>query len=307
MIQSANVSPAIPNKGIFISYRRDGGSDVSRIVADYLESSGYDVFLDVDSLGGGHFDEMILREIDKKDTFILICSPGCFDRCNDPQDWVRRELERALERGKKIIPITLIGFKWPAVNDLPESIQDIRRHNCFEYNHAYWKLTRDRIISLIESWSSGWEQNTKIDISSSFVSEEPFEDGSQTRGLHEQKKQKAKKKKSVGKKPKDLDEKPLSYQKTDDVSPICESYTMVHSRNEKHLPEAPIPPVVPITSKKKNIKTVPSKNASDASNTFWGCLVMFVASSFAGWIIYLVGNSIFGGLKWLYEKIAVLF
>ena len=120
-------------------------------------------------------------------------------------------------------------------------------------------------------------------------------------------KKKVKKKKSVGKKPKDLDAKPLSYQKTEDVSPISESYTMVHSRNENRLPEAPIPPVAPTTSKKKNTKPVPSKNASDSSNTFWGCLVMTIASSFVGWMIYLVGNSIFGGLKWLYEKIAVLF
>lgn len=109
MSQSTVASSTIAIKGVFISYRRDGGSEVARIIADYLESSGYEVFLDVDSLGGGHFDEMILREIDKNDTFILICSPECFARCHDPEDWVRRELERALEKRKKIIPVTLGG------------------------------------------------------------------------------------------------------------------------------------------------------------------------------------------------------
>jgi hypothetical protein len=142
-------------KGVFISYRRDGGSYVARIIEGFLDGRGYEVFLDVDDLGGGHFDEMLLREIEKKDAFILICSPGCFDRCIDPQDWVRRELEHALENRKKIIPVTLTGFHWPDADELPESIREIQRHNAFEFTHTYWKLAQERLVSLIETWRSG--------------------------------------------------------------------------------------------------------------------------------------------------------
>ena len=103
----------------------------------------------MDSLGGGHFDEQILRQIERRDVFILICNPGCFDRCESPDDWVRRELEHAIVLGKRIVPVVLWGFDWPRSEDLPESIRAVTRHNAFEYSHTHWKQTRGRFLQLI--------------------------------------------------------------------------------------------------------------------------------------------------------------
>ena len=134
---------------VFISYRRGGGAEIARLIEGFLDTHGLSVFLDVDSLGGGHFDEQILRQIKERDVFILICSPGCFDRCSDPGDWVRRELEHGISLDKRIVPVTIAGFSWPRSEDLPESIRAITRQNAFEYTHNHWKRTRDSLLKMI--------------------------------------------------------------------------------------------------------------------------------------------------------------
>jgi len=134
---------------VFISYRRGGGAEIARLIEAFLDAQGLDVFLDVDSLGGGHFDEQILREIEARDVFILICSPGCFDRCVDRDDWVRRELEHAISLEKRIVPVVTWGFNWPRPEELPESIRAVTRHNAFEYSHTHWKRTRGKLLDLI--------------------------------------------------------------------------------------------------------------------------------------------------------------
>lgn len=134
---------------VFISYRRGGGAEIARLIEGFLDTHGLSVFLDVDSLGGGHFDEQILRQIKERDVFILICSPGCFDRCSDPGDWVRRELEHGISLDKRIVPVTIEGFSWPRPEDLPESIRAITRQNAFEYTHLHWKQTRGSLLKMI--------------------------------------------------------------------------------------------------------------------------------------------------------------
>ena len=49
----------------FISYRRDGGSHTARLIKLMVEAtSDYRLFLDVDELGTGRFDERLLRVIE---------------------------------------------------------------------------------------------------------------------------------------------------------------------------------------------------------------------------------------------------
>ena len=102
------------DKGVFISYRRELGSDAARICQLYLSTIGMDVFLDVDDNRNGHFDTKILGEIGKRKSFLLICSPGCFDRCIDRDDWLKREIAHALRLKLNIVPVVLDGFQWPS-------------------------------------------------------------------------------------------------------------------------------------------------------------------------------------------------
>ena len=49
---------------IFISYRRDSGSDLARSIRSELERRGDSVFLDVEDLRSSPFNTALLREIE---------------------------------------------------------------------------------------------------------------------------------------------------------------------------------------------------------------------------------------------------
>lgn len=117
---------------IFISYRRDGGEYTAKILRDRLEESGYHVFFDVESLRSGDFNTRLYSVIDECRDFLLILSPGALDRCVSEGDWVRREAEYALEKGKNIIPVMLRGFGFP--DKLPDTLEPLRYKNGLEAN-----------------------------------------------------------------------------------------------------------------------------------------------------------------------------
>lgn len=118
-------------KDVFISYRRDGGQIMAHHLRQWLTNDGYTVFLDV-QLESGRFDKALYKRIEECTDFLLVVSPGGFDRCNDPEDWVRWEIEHALLCGKNIIPVIMPGCKIPDV--LPESIQGIKKHRGFQFD-----------------------------------------------------------------------------------------------------------------------------------------------------------------------------
>lgn len=121
---------------VFISYRRDGGEYTAKILRDKLGELGYSVFFDVEALRSGDFNTKLYSVIDECDDFLLILSPGALDRCKSDDDWVRREIEYALERGKNVVPILLRGFKFPDI--LPESIENVRYKNGIEANTEFF-------------------------------------------------------------------------------------------------------------------------------------------------------------------------
>ncbi|MBR3273339.1 MAG: TIR domain-containing protein [Clostridia bacterium] len=135
---------------VFISYRREGGSETAKHLHDSLTARGYSVFLDVESLRNGPFNTALYDVIDSSKDFLLILPPNGLDRCADENDWVRLEIERALSRKKNIVPVRLKGFEFPA--SLPESIDNIRMLNGpsateMEYYDAYV----DRLEAFLQS------------------------------------------------------------------------------------------------------------------------------------------------------------
>lgn len=134
---------------VFISYRRDGGSETARVVRKELETRGWRVFLDVEDLNASYFDERLLHEIDKADNFLLILSPGCLERCNDAEDWLRREIAHALLRKKRVVPLMKESFVFPRKETLPADIRDLLRWNSVPYSHHFYQATMDKLVSFL--------------------------------------------------------------------------------------------------------------------------------------------------------------
>lgn len=126
---------------IFISYRRNGGFETAHYLYEHLVRDGYGVTFDIDALRSGRFDEELLARIDECTDFIVILSPGCFDRTVNPafpkeNDWLRRELAHALANGKNVVPIMLRDFAGFPPN-LPEDVEKVQWMNGPEYSHQY--------------------------------------------------------------------------------------------------------------------------------------------------------------------------
>ena len=82
-------------KTVFISYRR---SNVSWALAIFqnLTHHGYDVFFDYSGIASGDFERVILGNIDARAHFLVLLTPSALERCNESDDWLRREVEYAI-------------------------------------------------------------------------------------------------------------------------------------------------------------------------------------------------------------------
>ena len=68
---------------VFLSYRRDGGSETARMIRDSLIKDGYSVFFDMESLRSGPFNEKLYSIIEECTDFVLILPKNALDRCSE--------------------------------------------------------------------------------------------------------------------------------------------------------------------------------------------------------------------------------
>lgn len=134
---------------VFISYRRDGGSDAAKHLRDTLTELGYSVFYDVESLRAGAFNVELYRVIENCQDVLLMLPPNALDRCVDEEDWVRKEIEHALKCGKNVIPVLMRGFDFPA--ELPASIEPIRYLNGIAANIEYYDAFVEKLREFMKA------------------------------------------------------------------------------------------------------------------------------------------------------------
>jgi tetratricopeptide (TPR) repeat protein len=101
-------------KTVFISYRRTNVF-LARAVYQNLTVHGYDAFLDYESVDAGSFEQIILRQIAARAHFLLILTPSALERCITPDDWLRREIEAAVEHKRNIVPLMFESFEFRSV------------------------------------------------------------------------------------------------------------------------------------------------------------------------------------------------
>ena len=132
-------------KDVFLSYRREGADSLAQLLYTRLTNDGYRVFLDVESLRSGKFNEKLYLQIESCKDFVLILPPHGLDRCENSDDWVRLEIEHAIKNKKNIIPVMMRGFEFP--DTLPQSISQLPKFNSISANMEYF----DAVIEKLES------------------------------------------------------------------------------------------------------------------------------------------------------------
>ena len=96
-------------KTVFLSYSRTN-TPWALAIFQNLTQHGYDVFFDYDGIASGDFERVILANITARAHFLVLLTPSALERCGDPADWLRREIETALANHRNIVPLLLEGF-----------------------------------------------------------------------------------------------------------------------------------------------------------------------------------------------------
>jgi formylglycine-generating enzyme required for sulfatase activity len=134
-------------KTVFISYRR---ADVYTALAVYenLKNQDYDVFFDYRSISSGDFEQIITSNIRARAHFLLILTPTALDRMNEPGDWLRREIEIAIDEKRNIIPLFFRGFRFgdPSVTDkLTGKLLNLSHYNGLNVHEDYFDEAMQRV------------------------------------------------------------------------------------------------------------------------------------------------------------------
>ncbi len=143
------IKPA-EKKTTFISYRRETGSIMARIVQSELKKRGHASFLDVDDLGPKQFGERLLREIESVPNFVVVLSPGSMDRCDKSDDWLRREIAHAITTHRNIVPLMVDEFQYPPKEQIPADLDELLHHNGVTYSHEYFAATFDKLADFLQ-------------------------------------------------------------------------------------------------------------------------------------------------------------
>src|SRR5262249_52167157 len=127
---------------ITISYRRDDSMDITGRIFDRLTSryGRETVFRDIDSIPPGlHFRKHIQSSIEDSDVLMVAVGPGWtggsrhgHPRIHAETDYVRIEVETALNRHIPVIPLLVGGADMPQPSQLPENIREFAYRNAVQ-------------------------------------------------------------------------------------------------------------------------------------------------------------------------------
>jgi predicted ATPase len=147
--------------GIFISYRREHtAGDAGRLYDRLSNHFGKDhVFMDVDSIGfGKDFVTAVRESLAESGILLALIAQDWLTakdskgrrRIDDPDDWVRVEIETALQRDIRVIPVLVNGAKLPDSDDLPPDLRPLVRRQALELSHTNFNSGVARLIETVE-------------------------------------------------------------------------------------------------------------------------------------------------------------
>lgn len=132
---------------VFVSYRRSNGSQLASLLKVHLQLRGFSVFIDVERLEAGKFDNNLLQSIKQAKHFLLVLTPKALERCVEDaecKDWVHKEVVAALQSQCNIIPI-IDNFQWPEPEELPEDMRAVCHFNGVRWIHDYQDACVDKL------------------------------------------------------------------------------------------------------------------------------------------------------------------
>ncbi|XP_078278272.1 NAD(+) hydrolase SARM1 isoform X1 [Rhinoraja longicauda] len=160
MLSNLPLSRVEPNDGspdVFVSYRRSTGSQLASLLKVHLQLRGVSVFIDVEKLEAGTFEDKLVQSVRRARNFLLVLSANALDKCMgdlELKDWVHKEIVLAMSCNKNIVPI-IDQFSWPDPSLLPEDMRDILKFNGVQWVHEYQDASVEKILRFLQARNNG--------------------------------------------------------------------------------------------------------------------------------------------------------
>jgi hypothetical protein len=159
---------------IFISYRRSDSDGAGRVTDGLRAEFGDAVYSDVEGIApGANFAEALKTSIERAKVVLIVIGPTWLQASDEdghrpldqPDDWVRIEIETALRRSSTdpsvlVVPVLVGGARMPSAEALPEGIRDLARRRAVELRNAHWPEDFKTLIRLLSDPSIGLKPGT---------------------------------------------------------------------------------------------------------------------------------------------------
>ncbi len=141
---------------VFVSYRRDDAAGDAGRLTDYLQRrfGAGQVFLDIDTIEpGADFVRVLQQSLQQTAAMLVVIGPrwtslqGAYGsrRLDDPNDFVRMEVEAALKRDIPVVPVLVQGATLPRKEELPVSLAPLITRQVFALDHAEFNHDAERL------------------------------------------------------------------------------------------------------------------------------------------------------------------
>jgi hypothetical protein len=146
---------------VFISYRRGPTSSIAGRLYDRLAQKIplEQLFMDVDAVAPGEdFRQAIDAAIGQSVVLLAIVGEDWLEgtdstserrRLDQPNDFVRLEIETAIKHGLRVIPVLVDNATMPSENDLPASIKAFAWRNSVEVRHTRFNDDVDSLVDTV--------------------------------------------------------------------------------------------------------------------------------------------------------------
>src|SRR5215207_10499359 len=146
--------------GVFISYRREDAAPYARLLQYELRERfpEADVFVDMDSIEpGSDFAETIQRAVSSCAVLLALIGRQWLTltdeegqrRLEDPDDYVRLEIQTALTRGVRVIPVLVDNARALRHQQLPEPLAKLARLNAVELSYNRYQYDAERLLDAV--------------------------------------------------------------------------------------------------------------------------------------------------------------
>jgi hypothetical protein len=150
-----------PRRGVFISYRREDTGSYARLLKTFLSERLPDtpVFMDLDSIEpGSDFTEAIESALRSSGVLIALIGRRWLRsddegqrRVDSPEDYVRFEIQAALARRVRVLPVLVDGARAPLRQQLPDDLRKLAQLNTLELSHGRFEFDEGRLMTTIQN------------------------------------------------------------------------------------------------------------------------------------------------------------